>query len=343
MDPSELIPMDKTYKERIALRQRLLEQHHDIVVAVNESPTADTRTRAAVSELYNFVLGVYLPSRYPSMFKLHENTFENLITGGKWPTSITSDTPTIRALEILAQTTDEEFLILIPDISSEPENPKYILQAYATCFPSGFNTREKLGLRLADIHGPVPGYAEKLERSMDRFFAKIEVGRFVRRVNWSVTTEADLFAAFGSVHASQDPEDAQDIVEKAGTGEQALKAEELDLDQVWLQVKAGLFVDGTDYSRLSCGVSVRRFIGCLDRRPWCLRFILIPILFGRSKTRDLERSWPWLLMDWVVGMCQLCMLIREGITGERQSRLFYDRDLVTALELYTIGLAITEQ
>jgi hypothetical protein len=40
-------------------------------------------------------------------------------------------------------------------------------------------------MKLRDIHGPVPGYKEKLEKSMDRFFEKLEVGRVVRRSNVS--------------------------------------------------------------------------------------------------------------------------------------------------------------
>ncbi|KAJ5749102.1 uncharacterized protein N7511_010798 [Penicillium nucicola] len=208
LDPSELIPMDKTYQERLNLRKSILNEHHDIVVAVNDRPeTQDPRTRAAVSELYTFILGKYLPTRYPDMFKLKTNdsltTFENLVTGATYPTTLSPSTPTIQALEILTQTVDEEFLILLPELSPENgDQPKYILQAYAACFPSGFNTREKLGLRLADIHKPVPGYKEKIERSMDRFFARIEVGKFVRRVNWSVTIATDLFAAFGGTHAA---------------------------------------------------------------------------------------------------------------------------------------------
>ncbi len=54
-----------------------------------------------------------------------------------------------------------------------------------TCFPAGFNTKEKLGMKLRDIHGPVPGYKQKLERSMDRFFEKLEVGKVVQRSNVS--------------------------------------------------------------------------------------------------------------------------------------------------------------
>ncbi|KAJ5232531.1 hypothetical protein N7468_005487 [Penicillium chermesinum] len=236
LDPSELIPMDSTYKERLRLREELIKQHHDIVVAVNDSPTADPRTRPAVSELYSFILGNYLPTRYPNMFKVSQDTkthcemFESVVTGKKWPTTLSTSTPTIRGLEILAETVDEDFLILLPEAETEAmgpsDQPKYILQAYANCYPAGFNSREKLGLRLADIHSPVPGYPEKLERSMDRFFARIEVGRFVKRVNWSITTEAELFAAFGSIHGPAYAED--------GT-QQAMKPEDLKLDQTFLR------------------------------------------------------------------------------------------------------------
>jgi len=225
-----LIPIDKTYKDRLTLRKGLLQQYHDIVVAINDdgNPITDALIRAAVSELYTFVLGEYLPSRYPSMFKLRSSdkgVFENLVTGETWPTTITSEISTIRVLETLTQTIDEDFLVLLPELSpSSLEQPRYILQAYTTCFPSGFNPREKLGRRLADIHSPVPGYAEKLERSMDRFFARVEVGKYAKRVNWSITTGARLFAAFGEVHGSSgDTVPGQD---------RAMKMDELDLDKV---------------------------------------------------------------------------------------------------------------
>ncbi|OGE48112.1 hypothetical protein PENARI_c032G02979 [Penicillium arizonense] len=238
LDPSELIPMDKTYKDRLALRKSILNQHHDIVVAVNDKPqTQDPRTHTAVSELYTFILGKYLPTRYPSMFKLRSSNsnplLENLVTGAIHPTTLSQSTPTIEALEILTQTVDEEFLILLPELSPESnEQPKYILQAYAACFPSGFNTREKLGLRLADIHKPVPGYKEKIERSMDRFFARIEVGRFVRRVNWSVTIATDLFAAFGGTHAVVGKKEAAIEPGKLNVDETVLRCERQTLHRM---------------------------------------------------------------------------------------------------------------
>lgn len=235
LDPSNLILIDKTYKDRLALRTSLLEQYNDVIIGVDDP--SDTRIRDAVEEYYTFIIGTYLPGRYPGLFKLHPTTLsdgpktymlENNATGEIWP--ITMPDETRRGLEILTRVIDEDILFLLRDTDTpsntesgkekEDDDVKYRLKAYAACFPSGFDTRQKLGLRLAAIHTPVPGYREKLERSMDRFFARLEVGKYVKRVNWSVTTDAQLFAAFGGVHGHE------------GDGLEGLKLEELDLDSV---------------------------------------------------------------------------------------------------------------
>jgi len=86
---------------------------------------------------------------------------------------------------------DEDFLFLLPE--EESEDPKYILEAYVCICPSGWSPPEKLGKRLAAIHEPVPGYKDKLEGSMDRYFKGLEKGRYVKRSNWSITQHAELF------------------------------------------------------------------------------------------------------------------------------------------------------
>ncbi|TPX19670.1 hypothetical protein DIZ76_017462 [Coccidioides immitis] len=264
LDPSELIPMDNTYKERIDIRRQLLKDHYDVVLGVNKNKLGeeDPRVRAAVGELYQFVLGNYLPTRYPKMFKLLEANFEsgktmlvqNQITREMLPTTLSPGRPTIMALETLAKTVDEEMLILLPEIkesNSENKNQKYgqgrgekegsdspspddenkyVLEAYATCFPSGFDTRTKLGRKLSEIHDPVPGYKQKLEKSMDRFFDKLEVGKFVKRLNWTMTTDADLFSAFGGIHAGH------------GEDMTPLKVEDLDLDNVSYVYSVSAFI-----------------------------------------------------------------------------------------------------
>lgn len=221
--------MDKTYTDRLEYRRSILQKHHDTVVAVTDE--SDPRIRAAVSELYKFLLATYLPLRYPRMFRLHQTAFEtgtaymleNLVMNELYPAEVTKQTTTIRALETLFKNIDEDFLILLPDddeestvsgtTSDEKKNEnedsddssvtKYKLVAFGTCYPAGFNPREKLGKRLANIHAPVPGYGSKLEKSMDRFFDKVEVGKYVRRANWSISTgNTELFAAFGGLHST---------------------------------------------------------------------------------------------------------------------------------------------
>lgn len=231
--------MDKTYKERIEYRRKLIKDQHDVVLGVNthrdkfkDTNGEDPRVRDAVCELYEFIMGIYLPTRFPNMFTLFEMDYEsgkslllqNKVTNEMFPTTLSNGKPTITALETLAKTVDEEMLLLLPETTTAATDgsPKYILEAYENCFPSGFNTRMKLGKRLADIHTPVPGYKQKLERSMDRFFEKLEVGKFVKRVNWTVTTGADLFSAFGDVHAAE------------GEDMKPLDVGDLDLDDVSL-------------------------------------------------------------------------------------------------------------
>ena len=191
--------MDKNYANRLDYRRRILKDNHDIVVGVND----DDKIRPAVRELYQFVMATYLPQRYPTMFRVHQALWEsgaqlmtqNLVTSRMFPAIPPQDMSTLQLLEILGQSLDEEFLLLLPEeTTSEKDEPKYVLEAYICVCASGFNPREKLGKRLADIHGPVPSYPEKLEGSMDRFFEKLEVGKYVKRLNWTVTTDAELFA-----------------------------------------------------------------------------------------------------------------------------------------------------
>ena len=148
------------------------------------------------------------------MFTLGTSTLLNLATSESIP--LVSPFDPIKALEIIGGNIDDDFLLLLPS----DDGDGYVLKGFVTCFPSGFNTKDKFGLKLRDIHKPVPGYKEKLEKSMDRFFDKIEVGKVVLRTNvsssshcrlsylegqlltiilkWAITTHDRLFAASGN-------------------------------------------------------------------------------------------------------------------------------------------------
>ncbi|KAL5045646.1 hypothetical protein BDW71DRAFT_198140 [Aspergillus fruticulosus] len=248
LDLSDLIPMDKTYLSRLSLREELLAKHPDVVRGVNirpHNPTKNEAIKEALCEWYAYVMGTYLPERYPTMFRLIHHSgngdvkiengrgtmIESLVTGLKAlidPEDLmqsymthnehgdeTTQTKTqlLHLLDTLGAWIDEDFLILLPSpipppLSSDPSaesdpelNTQYYLEAYTTYYPAGFDTRKKLSLSLSAIHAPLPGYKQKLSKSMDRFFERLEVGKAVVRVNWSIMPKGTgLFAAFGGLH-----------------------------------------------------------------------------------------------------------------------------------------------
>ena len=218
LHPDDLLLMDKNYAERMKFRASTIKNHGGNVVNVHD----DERIRPAVKEYYTYMMGTYLPLRFPSIFKLHETDYdtgktfmlENRVTGKLDPASpISPMTSTITLLEILGRSIDDDVLFLLPEDGPEDFDAKYILEAYCCCCPSGFNPSEKLGLRLASIHEPVPGYKDKLEGSMDRFFNKIEVGKYVKRVNWSVTTNSNLYSAGGDTNHAYEGAEVKELGE----------------------------------------------------------------------------------------------------------------------------------
>jgi hypothetical protein len=139
----ELIEMDKNYLSRLELRKEIMKQHRDMV------RQADPTLTPAINELYTFLTSVYLPTRFPTMFSVTRNWrgLLNHVTEETLP--LTPPKDPIETLELIGANLDEDFLFL--DKSEDGDG--YVLRGFVTCFPSGFNTREKLRLKLRDIHG----------------------------------------------------------------------------------------------------------------------------------------------------------------------------------------------
>ncbi|KAH8123498.1 hypothetical protein FP744_10000828 [Trichoderma asperellum] len=178
--PSELITVDTDYFDRVSLRRQIISQHGALVHGCLPAGVE------AVNELYQFLLKDYLPTRFPTMFQLRDQgrRFENLVTGQTFPTAVPEDPAA--ALRALSETVEEDMFLLI----GEPEGHRAV--AFQCCFPSGFDPSSKVGKLLREIHSPVPSY-DKIGPSMERFFSKIEVGKNVKRTNWGIQTDGNLF------------------------------------------------------------------------------------------------------------------------------------------------------
>lgn len=310
LDPNDLLLFDQTYPERISLRRSLLREYPKDIIGVTDDSNA--RIRLAVQELYRYLFQSYLPCRYPSQFRLCGESgkylVENLVTHEKILTEIDASIALREALETMAENIDEDFFILLPHRPKESKSSheSYVLEAYAACFPSGFQPGEKIGKKLADIHEPVPGYREKLERSMDRFFARLEVGRPVKRVNWSLTVDEELYSNF----------------DKGGTALKTkpdkLALEDLDLQKVSVQVYTFHSISHTSIRHL-CAVSDRLYIVCQSPGPSFSLSIPTCTLFKTSRQRGMEKISLLRLMGYRVRKFLASSPIRTERNGQTRS------------------------
>lgn len=215
---SDLVAMDNTYLSRIGLRKSLIQNRQSDVLAVK--PVVST----AVLEFYDWLITTYLPRHFPTLFTILPSTgLRNHVTGEVLPLKPSSAE---EALRVIGANIDDDFLFLLPIPEGDGDASdagKYRLEGFVTCFPSGFNTPHKLGMKLADIHGPVPSYSEKLEKSMDRFFASLPVGKIVKRHNWSMTTNRDLFCLAGT-HLTP-----EEVAERAAKADKEDEDEEVSI------------------------------------------------------------------------------------------------------------------
>jgi hypothetical protein len=217
--------MDATYRSRIQLRAQLIAQERYEVLACNPKAVP------AVLELYAWLTNTYLPLRFPTIFTLTSppSHLLNSVTNEILPLVLPpTNAGAENALEILARNVDNEFLVLLKSAKPEDEG-KHRLEALINCFPSGFNTRSKLNMLLSDIHTPVPGYKAKLEKSMDRFFAALPVGKIVKRANWSISTDGELFCLAGN-HMTEDEAELA-----AKENKEELEEQDFDLSKTFVR------------------------------------------------------------------------------------------------------------
>jgi hypothetical protein len=118
------------------------------------------------------------------------------------------------AVESAARLVQEDLCIM------ERVDTTWCLTAAAVCFPTRWDLPSKLGLPLAAIHDPVPGYP-RIAAAADRFFDALAPGSVFRRANWSLLDDPALF---------------QPRALRGGAPDEQLDAHSAG-DRVWLRVE----------------------------------------------------------------------------------------------------------
>jgi hypothetical protein len=188
LKPADWIEIDHHHATEIALRNHLLDTRRDEVLAM--APEALDACREILEQLSGF-----LPERFPDIFERAGSWLVNRLTGHRWPISANIADP----LDIAGRMVQEDLCVL-QDIDGEMR-----LTAGVLCFPNRWRLADKLGLPMIGIHGPVPSYAERLGKPVDRFLGLMTPDRPVWRMNWSLTSDPTLFLPTGHGRREIDP------------------------------------------------------------------------------------------------------------------------------------------
>jgi hypothetical protein len=172
--------LDARYPDEMRQRRDLLAARHDEVFgALPESDEA----RAETLEL----VVANLARHHPAWFAHDASQLHNRLTGETW--SLTP--PACDPLELAGRLVQEDLCIIRP----AEDGPRFI--AAVLCFPSRWRLHDKLGHPLATVHGPVPLYADRLARPVDRFMRHVKPGHVAQRLNWSLLDDPALFQTGG--------------------------------------------------------------------------------------------------------------------------------------------------
>ena len=176
---AELIEIDEHYREELGLKRALLAQDYA------EYFRAGRETEDAQWEVVRLLLP-QMARQYPEAFTLTIDdehwTWCNYILEEKITFRFGDrDSLPYQPLDWLGRQMQEDLLLL----EASEGMP---LVAGQLCFPNAWCLADKLGQSFLDIHGPVPFFAEKLERSTSLLLERLKVDRPVGRVNWSFKT-----------------------------------------------------------------------------------------------------------------------------------------------------------
>lgn len=170
--------IDSRYPDEMAERRLLLGTRHKEVFAA--LPVSD----AARAEALEMIVAA-LTLCHPAWFSRDGSAVRNHLTGESWAAG------SMDPLELAGRLVQEDLCL----IQGSDDGP--VFTAAVLCCPSRWRLADKIGKPLAAVHGPVPLYADRLARPVDRFFRHLKPGHIAARLNWSLLDDPALFQPVG--------------------------------------------------------------------------------------------------------------------------------------------------
>lgn len=184
LDTDQWLEVDEKREADLREKARLLAAAHDRVAVALPGSEAPGR------ELFGAVVE-HLERRHPgTLTRLPDGRWADRASG------TTGDPAATHPVEAAARLVQEDLCLLerrpLADGPLGGSNGSWIMTAACVCFPSRWDPASKLGLDVAGIHGPVPGYSEELAEPVEGFFDRLGVGRPVWRLNWTLLDSPEL-------------------------------------------------------------------------------------------------------------------------------------------------------
>ncbi len=175
--------IDRLYRTEMAEKRRLLAGSHDAVFAAMPASAAARR-----EALETVVAALVL--HHPTWFSRDGMVVRDRLTDEAWKLG------SIDPLDLAGRLVQEDLCL----IQNGGDGPMFT--AASLCFPSRWRLIDKIGKPLSAVHGPVPFYADRLARPVDRFMRHLKPGHIAARLNWSVLDDPALFQPGGKWRAT---------------------------------------------------------------------------------------------------------------------------------------------
>ena len=193
LEPNWWLELDRTYVKTLEQRQELFDKHGSSVLQTLPG------SELAAKELMEMCVQ-FLCARYPQSFQLANMTLYNAILRTE------TDLRSVPPMHVLLQNVPEDFAIMVRD----PQTGLYSFRGGMICSSLGWSLGSKIGLKLHEIHSPIPHYPEKMQFSMDRYFAKMPTDKPIQRGSWGLEIDEPLYMPPGNPHEklreAQNPE-----------------------------------------------------------------------------------------------------------------------------------------
>ena len=130
-----------------------------------------------IQELYEEIILDLLPKRFPTIFRIMGDIFQNLVTGSRHSISAALTDHSVM-LRHLATNVEEYFWFMVPKELNE-----FNLQDFVACFSQGLLPSAKVGMPVSELHKPIPSYDGRLKKGVVRCFERMARGLSIARLN----------------------------------------------------------------------------------------------------------------------------------------------------------------